>query len=78
MEPTKVNYETMLIRRLEKMSVEPKSIPRLIKDIMNSFFDNPSADLTQINDYLLGLGWDDIKIDYRTYELARTYFEINE
>ena len=78
METAKIDYETMLIHRLEKIGVDPKYTPRLIKDIISPFIDNPSTDLGHINDYLVGLGWDDIKIDYRTYEIAKIYFEMNE
>jgi hypothetical protein len=77
MEKAKVDYESILTHQLEKLGAEPKYTPRLIKDIISPFFDNPSTDLDHINDYLSGLGWDDIKIDYRTYELARTFFEMN-
>ena len=76
METSEVDYESILIHQIKKLGVEQKFIPRFIKDIINPFFDNPSTNLTQINDYLFSLGWEDIKIDYRIFELAKTFFEI--
>ena len=35
-------------------------------------------DLIRFKDNLISLGWDEIDLDYRTYELAREYFEIKE
>ena len=75
MKTAKVDYEDILTHQIEKLGIEQKFIPRFIKDIINPFFDNPSTNLNQINDYLFSLGWEDIKIDYRIYELAKTIFE---
>ena len=65
----------LLIEQLKSLGVEVDQIPYVIRDIDNSFIQNPSINLVQINDYLLSLGWNDLCLDYRTYELAKAYFE---
>jgi hypothetical protein len=77
MESYSINIEKILIQQLEKEGIESSMIPRLIKDLTNSFVDNSSVSLLEVNDNLYTLGWNDIKIDYRAYELAKAYSEKN-
>ena len=68
----------MLADRLESIGIEASKVPYLMRDITNSFTRDLSMDLIQLKDNLVSLGWDDVELDYRTYEIAREYFEINE
>ncbi|MBW1854217.1 MAG: hypothetical protein JRJ00_05980 [Deltaproteobacteria bacterium] len=73
METSSTDIETTLMQQLEKMGIEPNTIPRLIKDLVISFSDNPSMSLFQVNSHLHGLGWD--YLDYHTFQLAKACFE---
>ena len=75
METHPTDIETTLIHQLDKMGVESNTIPRLIKDLIISFSDNPSMSLFQVNSRLHGLGWDDIDLDYHTFQLVKACFE---
>ncbi len=70
-----MEIEKVLMKQLEKKGIELSITPRFIKDIANSFLDNPTTSLIQLNDYLERLGWNSIQIDYRTYELVKEYFD---
>ena len=39
---------------------------------------SPGTNVVQVNDRLHSLGWDDIELDYRTYELATACFESDD
>jgi hypothetical protein len=69
-----INIEKILIQRLENKGIQPSQIPRFIKDIENSFFDDPSISLYQANGHLHFIGWEDIQLDYNTFQLAQEYF----
>ena len=66
---------TTLIHQLDKIGIESNTIPRLIKDLIISLSDNPSMSLFQVNSRLHGLGWDDIELDYHTFQLVKACFE---
>ena len=70
-----MEIEKVLMKRLEKKGIELSIRPRFIKDIANSYFDNPTTTLIQLNDYLERLGWNRFPLDYRTYELVIAYFD---
>lgn len=61
----------VLLHRLTAMGLEEIHISRLAKDIFMSFSINPLSTLSQINDRLTLLGWDNIELDYHTYSLAK-------
>ena len=60
-----------LLQRLEEIGIEPNLIPGFVKDIANSLSLNPDMNFTQINERLKYLGWDDVELDYHTFQLAR-------
>ena len=70
-----MEIEKVLMKQLEKKGIELSIIPRFIKDIANSYLDNPTTSLIQLNDYLERLGWNSIPLDYRTYELFNAYLD---
>lgn len=69
--------EKLLVQKLKSLGVEVEKIPYVIRDIDHSFVNNPSMNLEQVNECLINLGWNDLSLDYRTYELAKEYFENN-
>lgn len=75
METYSIDVEKILIQQLEKKGLDQNIIPRFIKDIINSYCDDTSMSLFQINDRLQLLGWDDIVLDYNTFQLTETYLE---
>ncbi|MBC8179522.1 hypothetical protein H8E88_00200 [candidate division KSB1 bacterium] len=60
-----------LLQRLDEMGIEPNLIPAFTKDLANSLALNPDMNFTQVNERLHYIGWNDIELDYRTFELAR-------
>jgi len=67
--------DQILSSRLEAMGIASNHIPRFMKDILNSFFINPQANVLQINDRLRFLGWDEAELDYYTFSLAKESLE---
>ncbi len=60
-----------LLQRLQEIGIEPNLIPGFMKDIANSLFLNPDMNYSQVNERLHYLGWNDVELDYHTYQLAR-------
>ena len=75
METYSIDIDHILIQQLEKKGVEQYIIPRFLKDLMNSYGDDTSMSHFQVNDRLHFLGWDDIQLDYHTFQLAKAYLE---
>jgi hypothetical protein len=67
---------TILLRNLESKGMNGKALRRFAKDLMFSFTMNPAMERSEINKRLHVLGWDDIDIDYRTWELAKASFDL--
>ena len=68
----------ILIERLEKKGMESGEIPGFIRDLTNTFLVNPHLDHLHLNDQLQMLGWNDLDLDYRTFEVAEACFEREE
>ena len=64
-----------LIKNLEKKGVTQGMIPGFLQSLSNYFSADPHMDLLQINHKLQTIGWDEIELDYHTFELARTWIE---
>jgi hypothetical protein len=75
MEEYLADIEETLINELKGKGIENKIIPRLIKDLAYSFEIDPSVSLSDVNDRLHFLGWEDIELDYHTLQLAIASFE---
>jgi len=73
METLFTDIETSLIHQLDKMGIEPNTIPRFVRDLIISLSDNPAMSLLQVNTRLHCLGWD--HLDYHTFQLAKACFE---
>jgi hypothetical protein len=68
-EPSK-DIEKTLVIELKVKGVGENIIPRLIKDLSYSFESNPSITLSDANERLRFMGWDDVELDYHTLQLA--------
>jgi hypothetical protein len=49
--------------------------PGFIRSLANTIFVNPQMDISQVNNRLHWLGWDDVELDYHTLQLAIACFE---
>ena len=75
MEKHSTDIEKILINELKGKGIENNIIPRFIKDLTYSFQIDPSVSLSDVNDHLHFLGWEDVELDYHTLQLAIASFE---
>ena len=75
MEESPADIDQILILELERKGIENRIIPRFIKDLCHSFLTDPSLSLSEVNERLHLLGWEDIDLDYHTLQLAIASFE---
>ena len=75
MEERSTDIEETLINELKGKGIENNIIPRFIKDLAYSFQIDTSVSLSDVNDRLHFLGWEDIELDYHTLQLAIASFE---
>ncbi|MFH2093182.1 MAG: hypothetical protein ABIJ31_12535 [Pseudomonadota bacterium] len=59
-----------LVLKLIENGVEYSMIPGFIRSLVNAFLINPDMSHYQANKRLQYLGWEDIQIDYHTFQLA--------
>ena len=71
MKPGSNNLEKILLKRLADKGIEPSLIPGFLKDLANSFFVDPDISLQQARQRLVYLGWNDIDLDYHTFQMAK-------
>ena len=69
------DIEKILINKLKGKGLVNNLIPRFIKDLAYSFQIDPSVSLSDVNDRLHFLGWEDVEMDYHTLQLAIASFE---
>jgi hypothetical protein len=72
------DIEKNLINKLNGKGLVNNLIPRFIKDLSYSFHIDPYVSLSDVNDRLHFLGWDDVELDYHTLQLAKASFERNQ
>ena len=70
MESYPINLKQIFLQRLKKIVVEPNLTSGLIKALAGFFYLNPNISLLQVNERLHYLGWNDIELDYHTFQLA--------
>ena len=75
MEENYTDIGKTFINELKGQGIENNVIPRLIKDLAYSFQIDPSVSLSEVNDRLHFLGWEDVELDYHTLQLAIASFE---
>ncbi len=70
MESYPIYIKQIFLQRLTTIGVEPNLISGLMKALAVFFYINPNMSLSQVNERLHFLGWNDIELDYHTYQLA--------
>lgn len=60
----------ILIRRLKQKGIGLRTIPGFIRSFSSSFYIDPNMSLVQLNDRMRYMGWEDIELDYYTFQLA--------
>ena len=63
------------MHRLMMMGIDIDNIPHFMRDLRTSLSTYPTSDLREIGRVIKQLGWDDIELDYQTFQLAKAYFE---
>ena len=78
MQASRTSIYSLLLRNLEAKGVNREVVQRIAKDLMLSFAINPSMERAEMSKRLHALGWDDIDLDYRTWELAKASFDMQD
>ena len=65
----------LLIQRLSHKGIDKNLIPGFLRSLANSIDVEQNTDFMLINRHMRHIGWDDIDLDYRTFELARNCLE---
>lgn len=60
----------ILVQRLKAKGIGASIIPGYIRDLGNFYSSDPQISLMQANQRLHYLGWDDVELDYHTFQLA--------
>ncbi len=69
------SVDQKFIYKLIERGVEVPLIPGFVRSLANALLINPAMTHVQVNKRLKYLGWEDIEIDYHTYQLAITSLE---
>ena len=69
------NLRKLLIQRLHYKGLEKNLIPRFLRSLANSIDMGQNPNFTLISRHMRHIGWDDIDLDYHTFELARNCLE---
>ena len=69
------SVDKKFICKLIEKGVESSLIPGFIRSLANALLINPAMTHIQANQRLKYLGWDDIEIDYHTFQLAISSLE---
>ena len=69
------SVDKKFIGKLIENGVETALIPGFIRSLANAFLINPAMTHIQVNKRLKYLGWNDIEIDYHTFQLALSSLE---
>ena len=65
----------LLIQRLSHKGLEKNLIPGFLRSLANSIDIGQNSNFAHINKHMRHIGWDDIDLDYHTFELARNCLE---
>lgn len=71
-----IDIQKILMQRLESKGMQPDHIPCFIRDIENAFINDPYISLNEANGHLHFMGWDDIQLDYHTFQLAQEKYNM--
>jgi hypothetical protein len=70
-----IDIGKILTNKLIIKGIKNSIIPRFIKDLAYFFQADISLSLSEVNDRLHFLGWEDVELDYHTLQLAIASFE---
>jgi len=70
MESYPTYIKQIFLQQLLIIGVEPNLISGFMKALAVLFYLNPNMSLSKVNERLHYLGWNDIELDYQTYQLA--------
>jgi hypothetical protein len=65
----------LLVQRLTVKGLDKNLISGFLRCLANSIDVEQRTDFRLINKHMRNIGWDDIDLDYHTFELARNCFE---
>ena len=65
----------LLIQRLNHKGLEKSQIPGFLRSLANSIDMRQNKNFTLINRHMRNIGWEDVDLDYHTFELARNCLE---
>ena len=65
----------VMVNRLVSKGIEITSIPALIRNLANTIADNPNIELSELNDRMQSLGWNNIDLDEHSFQLVIAIFE---
>ena len=60
----------ILFRRLEDQGISPKAAPGFIRNLTNILSEYPLLSLGEVNRIMQYLGWQDVDLDYHTFQLV--------
>ena len=63
------------MQRLNHKGLEKNLIPGFLRNLAYSIDKGQNPNFTLINKHMRNIGWDDIDMDYHTFELARNCLE---
>ena len=65
----------LLIQRLNHKGLEKNQIPGFLRSLANSIDMGQNKNFALINRHMRNIGWEDVDLDYHTFELARNCLE---
>ena len=65
------DWNRILIEQVGQRGMESAWIPHYLRVLSNSIFVRPEESHTEINEHMHHIGWGEIEIDYRLFELAK-------
>jgi hypothetical protein len=64
------NLKLLLIDRLKSKGMDPSLIPAFLKALTNLISSEPGIEPSQANQKLQSLGWNEVAIDYHSFQIA--------
>ena len=71
----KYELRQLLLQRLDHKGIEKNLIPGFLRSLANSIDVEQNTGFKQIKRRMRRVGWDDIELDYHTFELAYNFLE---
>jgi hypothetical protein len=68
----------LLLDRLQQQGVNNDEAPALLRDLSKILESNPGIDPGAANSRLQMLGWNGLKLDYHSFQLAQAWMEFNK